>query len=273
MRNLKSLLFAGALAALALPSFAADMALKDPPIPEFGGGQGWYVGVGSTAAVAQSNVSGTNVFASSLATGGLTAAGGTLDVALGYITPKLRFESDVSWQNIQGGISTASTPTSSASSAWVASRWAASQEIDINFNLLQTLTAVLPSLGGLAFPSFTPVIPSNVKVLNPATPVQYVGVGLREFGEQGGFGAATSSRQSWAVAPMLKTDFIWQTLNAAGASNGLAFDAFAWVAFPVKGFTLNNGVAANGLPTIGAGANLGTQYGLGMKILFPVSRI
>jgi hypothetical protein len=267
----KFLLLTAALTALAMPAMAADMAVKAPPLPEFGGGTGWYVGIGSTAAVAQSNVSGTNVFASSLATGGLTAAGGTVDVAVGWISPKFKIESDGSWQNITGTIATASTPTSSAASAWVASRWSASQEIGVNFNLLQTLTAVLPSLSGVAFPSFTPVIPSNIHVLNPATPIQFVSVGLREFGEQGGFGAANG--QSWAVAPMLKTDFLWQALNSAGASSGLAFDAFAWVAFPVKGFTLNNAFSPSGAPTIGAGANLGTQYGLGMKVLFPVKAL
>ena len=164
---------------LAMPAHAADMAVKAPPS---GPVSGWYVGIGSTAAVAQSNVSGTNVFASSLATGSLTAAGGSIDVAIGYITGKYKVEFDGSWQNIQGSTSVAATPTTSAASAWVASRWSASQEVGVNFNLLQTIAAVIPSLSGIAFPSFTPVIPNNIAVLNAASPVQYVSVGLREFG-------------------------------------------------------------------------------------------
>ena len=264
--------FAFLLASLflfAMPARAADLVVKAPPTPTFASGSGWYVGIGSTAAVAQSNVSGTNVFASSLATGSLTAAGGSIDVAIGYITGKYKVEFDGSWQNIQGSTSVAATPTTSAASAWVASRWSASQEVGINFNLLQTIAAVIPSLSGIAFPSFTPVIPNNLAVLNAASPVQYVSVGLREFGTQGAFGAANG--QSWAVAPMLKTDFVWQTLGKDGKSNGGAFQTFAWVAFPVKGFTFNNAFAGNGSPlSVGAGANLGTQYGLGMKLLFPV---
>jgi len=41
------------------------------------------------------------------------------------------------------------------------------------------------------------------------------------------------------------------------------------VAWPVKGFTVNNVIGVGGAPTFGAAAvGLGTQYGLGLKADF-----
>jgi hypothetical protein len=264
----KSLILAAALTALAVPALAADMPVKAPPFTAPASSP-WYCGVGTEADVAQSNVSGTNLFATSLVSGGLTATGGSIDGACGYLSANpqrwWRVQIEGGWSNIKGTNVAAATPGASGSSAFIAQRWHATQEFDIGFELIQRIFAVLPNLGTASlFPSFTPVLPSNVSV---GVPHQYVGGGLREFGIDGRFGAA--SGQTIGLAPMVKSGFIWCTLNAAGQCNGGALDAYAWVAFPVKGMTFGNVGATNGAPlTVNAGANMGTQYGLGLNYDF-----
>ncbi len=260
------------LTALALPAsaFAADMAYKAPP-PVRTPGSGWYCGVGTEADVAQSNVSGTNLFATSLATGGLTATGGSLNGMCGYIsgTPNRwwRAQTEGGWSNIQGTNAVGPTATSSGASAFIAQRWHGSQEFDVGFEVVQRVIAAIPNLSTLVnWPVFTPPTPT----VPVGTPHQYVGVGLREFGESGRFGLSTG--QTVGVAPMIKSGFIWQTLDTSGNLNGGALDAYAWVAFPMRGFTMGNVLASNGSPlTFGAGANMGTQYGLGLNYNFILS--
>jgi hypothetical protein len=263
----------GILGALVLltstAAMAADLPLKAPPIVRTAGA-GWYCGVGTEADVAQSNVSGTNVFATSLATGGLTATGGSINGACGYIsgTPNRWWRAQVEggWSNIQGTNAVGATATTSGASAFIAQRWHGSQEVDVGFELIQRVFAALPNLTPISFPVFTPVTPT----VPVGKPYQYVGVGLREFGESGRFGLSTG--QTVGVAPMIKSGFIWQTLDTSGVPNGGALDAYAWVAFPVKGFTMGNVLASNGAPlTFGAGANMGTQYGLGLNYNFALS--
>jgi opacity protein-like surface antigen len=59
----KLLLAATAFASLSVPAFAADMAVKaTPPVPFTAAASGFYWGVGTYAGVAQSNVSGSNLF-------------------------------------------------------------------------------------------------------------------------------------------------------------------------------------------------------------------
>lgn len=251
----KSVMFLAML--LSTSAFAADMMpLKAPTAINAGGGGGWYIGVGSEAAVAQANVSGTNLFATSLVGGDLKAAGGAIKGVVGYINPKLRFEASIGYQNITG--------SDTAGNASVASRWSASQEVDVNFSLFQNILTAVGNIG-FAFPSFNPVLPSNITVA--AMPRQYVGFGAREFGINGTFGAASGS--TWSASPMIKSGFIYQAIDGTGKSTGGAWDAFAWVSFPMRGITFDNAFAANGQPlTFGAGANLGTQYGLGLHYDF-----
>jgi hypothetical protein len=266
----KFLLLTTALTALAMPAMAADLPFKAPP-PARAAGSGWYCGVGTEADVAQSNVSGTNLFATSLATGGLTATGGSLDGACGYISGVVgkwwRVQGEGGWSNIQGTNAVGATAISSGASAFIAQRWHGSQEFDIGLELVQRVISAVPNLSTLVnWPVFTPPMPT----VPVGTPFQYVGVGLREFGESGRFGLATG--QTVGVAPMIKSGFIWQTLNATGKPNGGALDAYAWVAFPVKGFTMNNVLASNGAQlTVNSGANMGTQYGLGLNYDFVLS--
>ena len=61
---------------------------------------------------------------------------------------------------------------------------------------------------------------------------------------------------------MLKSGYLWQTIGADGQPNGGALDAYAWVAFPAKGFTVNNVLSPGRAPMIASSARLGTQYGL-----------
>ena len=127
-------------------AFAADVLTKAPPSvsPFVSYGSGFYWGVGTYAGVAQSNVSGNNLLATSLVSGNLDAAGAGVDVALGYMkgsTATLgfgnwyRFEAEVAYQNIQGGVS---VPGNSAS---INSHWSATQEADIGADLVAAITS------------------------------------------------------------------------------------------------------------------------------------
>jgi hypothetical protein len=264
---MKKILLVAALAALAGPAFAADLTPLVKARPVVGGGT-WYCGLGTEADVAQSNVSGTNLFATSLASGGLTATGGSIDGACGYVSGNplrwYRVQLEGGWSNIQGTNAVSPTATTSGASAFIAQRWHGSQEFDVGFELIQRIFAAVPNLNGVVnWPTFTPPTPA----VPVGKPYQYVGAGLREFGVSGRFGAATG--QTVGVAPMIKSGFIWQTLDANGVPNGGALDAYAWVAFPVKGFTMGNVLATNGAPlTLNSGANMGTQYGLGLNYDF-----
>jgi hypothetical protein len=263
MKLLLGLLVTSALCGSAYAADQAPPLLKAPAITHIGF-PGWYLLVGTEAAVAQANVSGNNFFATGLVGGNLKAAGGAVKVGFGYITPKWRFESSVAYQNITGDVTTA------GGSASVASRWRASQEVDVNFsffqNILTALNSGLNTTGGV-FPSFTPILPSNIASTVAAMPRQYVGAGVREFGLDGSFGVANGATVSWG--PMIKTGFIYQQVDLNGKSTGNSWDAYAWVSWPTKGFTLNNVLASNGTPlTIGGAASMGTQYGAGLNFGF-----
>jgi hypothetical protein len=264
----KLLITAAALTALAVPAVAADQNRPAFKAVEPIKVTPWYCGVGTEADVAQSNVSGTNLFATSLANGGLTATGGSIDGACGYIglTQKnwWRVQVEGGWSNIKGTNVAEPTPGASGSSAFVAQRWHSTQEFDVGFELIQRIFAAIPNLSTVInWPVFTPPTPT----VPVGSPIQYVGGGLREFGIDGRFGAAAG--QTIGLAPMIKSGFIWQTLDASGKPNGGMLDAYAWVAFPVKGMTFGNVFATNGAPlTVNAGANMGTQYGLGLNYDF-----
>lgn len=248
--------------------YAADVAiqkaLKAPAYPI--DNSGWYVGVHTSADVAQTQVTGTNLFATSLVSGRLTAAGGEVGLAFGYIRGSVAtdqwygFASTVSYQNI-----TASAPVAGAS-AGVASRWSATQTVEISNTWLTQAMAVLPGLGlqgvTTAFAGFTPIAPPGVNV---AAPHQFFGFGAREFGITGTFGSASGT--SWGAAPLVQYGSIWQILNPAGKPTGQAAKAYAWMAFPMRGITFNN-IGGPGSPTVGAGASMGTQYGIALDLLF-----
>lgn len=264
----KFLLIAASLA-LATAAHAADLpkkaASQSPFIPASVGG--WYVGLGTSAGVAQSSVGGSNLFAPSLVGGNLVADGASVDVVGGYIrnggplNTWWRVELGASYQNISGG-----TPAGS-----VNSRWRLTQEADVGADILQTIFSAVGNLGNLSstfssLNSFVPALPSNVAVVG--TPRQYVGVVAEEFELGGTFGAA--SGQTWGFAPGVKTGWIWELPGSDGKTpNGNALEVFAEVLWPTQGASFANVFAAGGAPlTIGPAVKEGTQYFAGVHYLF-----
>lgn len=250
---------------------AADLPAKAPAkfvspfVPNAAGG--WYVGIGTSAGVANANVGGNNLFAPSLVGGNLVADGAGVDVVGGYIRNGgplgtwWRVELGGSYQNISGG-----TPAGS-----VNSRWRLTQEADVGADILQSVFSAVGNLGGLSstfssLNSFVPALPSNVAVVG--TPRQYVGFVAEEFQLAGTFGAA--SGQTWGFAPGVKTGWLWELPGKDGKTpNGNALEVFAEVLWPTTGATFDNVFAANGAPlTIGPAVKEGTQYIAGVHYLF-----
>jgi hypothetical protein len=255
--------------ATAVPAYAADMAIKAPPAGPFEtyNSSGFYWGIGSTAKLADSSVNG-NLLVSNLATGNVNAAGGTIDFEVGYIWGNAvrtgfanwaRVYSDVSYQNITGGVS---APGSSAS---VVSRWSAQQGIDINADIVNYMLSAVNLKN--PFPAFpAPPIPTNLSVA--ATAHQYVGLFATEQGLKGNIGAAAGS--SWAAAFGARTGWLWQTLNAAGKPNGLAFDTGFQVAWMPKGIQFDNVFGPGGAPVVTKpSVTMGTTYGVYVHVLAP----
>ena len=269
----KLLIASAVLAAIAAgPAFAADMAVKAAPITNpfiNPSASGWYWLVGTYAGVAQSSVSGNPLLVTSLATGNLTAAGAGVDLGFGYIhgdTTKLgignwwRVELSGSYQNIQGGMS---TPGNSAS---VASHYAATEEFDVGADVISMIQSVLGS-SGVSFPTFAPasLLPANLAVAT--TPKQYFGFVIREFGINGQVGEASGA--SVGVAPGVKTGYLYQALGPDGKPNGTAVDVWASATWALKGFTVNNVLAANGAPVqVDGGYEMGATYLAGVHANF-----
>ncbi len=247
---MKKHIFAAALASAFIPAIAlaADLPTKAPISPFSVNSGGWYAGIASEAAVEQANVSGNNLFATSLVNGNLKAAGGAIGGVVGYIRTGCIYGS---WCRVQAG-GFYQNITGSNSNGSVASRWSSTQEVDLGVEVFSAITSVIGNVG-VAFPTFSPSLPSNVLVA--AAPRQYVGFGAREIGIDGNFLSATGSTVS--VAPMLKTGYLWQTLGANGAPNG---------------FTVTNAFATSGGPVFTSGIKEGTQYGLGIAYAFGVGR-
>lgn len=247
---------------------AADLPAKaktSPFVPASAGG--WYVGLGTSAGVAQSSVGGNNLFAPSLVGGNLVADGASVDVVGGYIRNGgpfgtwWRLELGASYENISGG-----TPAGS-----VNSRWRLTQEADVGADILQSIFSAVGNAGNLSstfssLNSFVPALPSNVTVVG--TPRQYIGVVAEEFELGGTFGAA--SGQMWGFAPGVKTGWIWELPGSDGKTpNGNALEVFAEVLWPTQGASFANVFASGGAPlTIGPAVKEGTQYFAGVRYLF-----
>ncbi len=268
---MRALRIAALMAATALTSiaYAADMPVKAlAPVGPFQSynGSGLYFGLGSTAKVADSSVNG-NLLANNLVTGNVMAAGGTVDFEMGYIWGNAslsgfanwaRVYSDVSYQNITGGIS------APGNDATVVSRWSAQQGVDINADLVAYVLSALNLKN--PFPAFTPQPPANISVASTAH--QYVGAFATEQGLKGNIGAAAGSSWDWAFG--VRTGWLWQTLNAAGKPNGLAFDTGLQVAWMPKGVQFDNVFATNGATIVGhPSVTMGTTYGVYVHVLAP----
>jgi hypothetical protein len=266
---MRKLLLTAALTFLSSAAFAADLSLaplyKSPFLPASVGG--WYIGLGTSAGVANANVGGNNLFAPNLVGGNLVADGAAVDVVGGYIKNGgplgtwWRLEFGASYQNISGGTVSGS----------VDSRWRVTQEADVGADIFQSILSAVGNLGNISstfssLGSFVPALPSNVAVVG--TPRQYVGFMAEEFQLNGTFGAATG--QTWAFAPCAKTGWVWELPGKDGKTpNGNALEVSAAACWPTQGASLSNVFATNGAPlTIGPAVKEGTQYFAGVHYLF-----
>lgn len=261
---MKRLLLATMALGLATAAHGADLALAPLPtkasvvVAPLGF---WYVGVGTEIGTEQANVSGNNLFATSLIgqNGNLQASGGAVTAAIGYLNTDparwRRFQATAAYQNISGA---------DAAIGSVRSPWSATQEFDVGFEWLQQILAVFPALfTAPVFPS--PGLPSNVTVAG--APKQYIGVMAKESMLSGQFLGGSGSTWDWA--PGIATGYIWQLTNVAGKPTGGLLDAYLNVSFPQRGFTTSF-PGAFGSPSFGGAAKLGTQYTVGLRFDLPV---
>ena len=261
---MRRLILAGvALAAFSLPAFAGGNLVMPNPFTTVNGA-GLYIGVGTSAAVASENVSG-NVFSLPGVTGGgMTAAGGTVDVDVGYIWGRCvlntwcQVEADAKYANIIGSNAVGTLST----------QWAFTQEFDLGADVLQTILALLPS-ASLPFPTFNPstLLPANIAVAT--TPRGSFGFKQEELLLSGSVGQAGG--QTWAYAPGVTSGFRWQTLGTNGLPNGGSIKVFADVLWPMKGVSIANVFGVGGAPIVTqASATLDTLYVAGIHYDFGI---
>jgi hypothetical protein len=263
MHRIAAALAAGAVL-YGASAFAADMPVKAPPFSNkpfsTATGSGWFCGIGTQAGVAQANVSGNNIFATSLVNGNLNVTGGAVGGGCGYIRSNgpfgLRWAAEVNafYQNI----------TASAGPASIASRYSVTEELDFSFSAFQMISNAIGNIG-VAFPSFSPSLPSSVAVAS--APWQFVGLKVLEFGQSGNFFQAGGASIGWA--PGITGGFRWQTLNAAGQPNDGSIKVYADVFWPQRGETFSNVLGTGGGPIVVSGASkFTTMYMAGIKYDF-----
>jgi len=262
---MRRLLLAGlALATLSLPAFAGGN-LWSPSNPfSVVTGSGFYLGAGTSAAVASENVSGNVISLPGLAGGSVSAAGGAVEIDAGYIWGKCvlnswcQIEADAKYTNIDGSTSVGTLST----------QWAFAQEFDVGADVLQTILALLPS-GSNPFPTFNPstLLPANIAVAT--TPRGYVGFKQEELLISGNVGG--SGGQTWAYAPGVTSGFRWQTLDTNGKPNGGSIKVFADILWPTRGVSIANVFGVGGAPIVTqANADLKTLYVAGFHYDFGV---
>jgi hypothetical protein len=267
-KSLVKFLVAGVLSALALPAMAGQIlpiiGKAPPPKAAFTTGSGFYIGAGTSAAVASANVSGNVISVPGITGGSVNAAGGTVDVDAGYIWSSCilntwcQVELDGKYTNIDG----------SNAVGTISARWALTQEFDIGADVIQTVLSLFPT-GSNPFPTFNPssLLPSNIAVAT--TPRGYFGFKQAELLIGGNVGQ--SGGQDWAYAPGLTSGFRWQTLGGNGAPNGGSLKVFADILWANKGASIANLFGASGAPMVTqASATLNTLYVVGVHYDFGV---
>ena len=196
--------------------------------------------------------------------GGLSAAGGTIDIDAGYIwgacilNTWCQIEIDGQYANITG----------STAVGTISSQWASTQEFDIGADVIQTVLALLPNAQN-PFPSFNPssLLPANIAVAT--TPRGYVGFKQGEFLVNGNVGQAGG--QTWAYAPGVTSGFRWQTLGTNGAPNGGSIKVFADIMWPTRGVSISNVFGIGGAPIVTqASAAMNTIYVAGVHYDFGI---
>lgn len=244
--------------------FAADLPpvmTKAPQSPFLtANGSGFFFGVVGEGGVAGGSVSGVNFPA--LSGGSLTADGGSVGGAVGYIWGDClggtwcQVEAKALYQNISGGNAGGS----------VNSTWDIRGEADVGIQVLNMLSSILPTATA-GFPTFNPsgLLPANVNVA--ANPRQYVGITVDALSLGGNFGSATG--QTWVVAPGAITGYRWQTLGSNGQPNGGSLNIYAQVQWLQRGVEFGNVFAAGGVPvTVGAAGSLDTMFKAGLELDF-----
>jgi hypothetical protein len=273
--KIKTLLYAGMAFILAgNAAGAADlpvMPVKAPPV-FFVDTSGFYWGIEAGAGVQQASASGSPLFANSLVSGKLTASGGTVGGCFGYIKGHaaqwLGLQACVDYQNISAGEVVANQPIG------IASRWSSTVEFRYGGTVdpLSMISSTLGGLGigGITFPTFTPIPPAGVNV--EAGPRSYIAAGFEAFGVTGSVGSVNGA--DVAFAPMLKLGAIWQILDkTTGKPTGNAVDVSAMVSWPMRGFEVTNlGASGGGAPGFTGGLDTGTRYMGKVAFLFPVPR-
>lgn len=242
-------LLASATAHAQAPAAAAPVPTKAPSAigSSVASPYGWYVGLGSAAALASASTSG--IFPS-----GLTADGGVVSVDFGYIKANCilgspcQFEGDFRYQNISGSNANGS----------LSSQWSATQEIDVGLNAFQYLSQAFGNLG-LSFPSFNPstLVPAGLQNSLASTPQQFVGFKIAEFDMGGTFGSG--SGRTVFVAPGVTTNYRFQVLNSSGVPTGTSLKVFADVLWATKGLVLTGLFAGPGITPSVMQSNLGYQ--------------
>jgi hypothetical protein len=241
---------------------AADLSAKAPPLAYPFDSSGFYFGVNTEAAVAQSTVNGSGgLFLNNLATGNLYAAGGGVGGSVGWIKSNpngiwFALQATATYQNISADVV---TPGGSAAS--VASRWAASQVVKVGGFSLASFTGPLQSLG-VNFPTFQlPAAPNGISVA--ATSKPYVMAGIAEQGVSGSFGVLGGS--TWSVAPLIGAGTLTPIIDSTGKPTGAALDIYAQVIFANRGVQVTNVFGTAGAPMAGF-ANLDKTYKAGVGV-------
>jgi hypothetical protein len=256
--------------AIVAPACAADLVVKAPQSKAFPyASTGCYFGIAIKGGVDQVNASGNALFATSLASGSLTAAGGGVGGDVGcihYYGPGssiqwIGYEATAYYQNI-----TAAAPAVNGAGVAVAlpasyaSRWSADATVKFGgFNPLSWL----PNLG-ITFPGLPapPTLP-GISVLSPG--LMYFAAGVEAFGVEGQFFTAGGS--TVGIAPLVGAGIFNQILDAKGVPTGYVLDTGAQIVFADKALGVSNAFGTAGGPTIGS-LSVGRKYEVYAKINF-----
>jgi hypothetical protein len=270
---MKRLLLATALLAwVDVSASAADLPVPPTKAPVFFvDTSGFYWGVEAGAGTQQTSAS-SSLFANQLVSGKLEASGGTVGGCVGHIKGNavhwLGLQGCLDYQNIQSSLAVAGV------NVGVATRWSGTMEVRIGgtvdpLSMISTAFSGL-GIGGITFPTFTPIPPAGVNV--QAGPRSYIAGGFECFGVSGGIGTVTGA--DVACGPMAKIGAIWQILDkVTGAPTGNAVDVSAMVSKPSRGFELTSlGASGGTAPGFSAGLDTGTRYMGKVAFLFPVPR-
>ena len=247
-------------------ALAADLApaYKASPLAYPLVGSGFYWGINAEAGVAQSNVNGNALFVTSLASGNLVASGGSIGGTIGWLkgsaTSWIALQASVNYTNISGSVAVTDANGDQLGTVGVRSKWSAEQVIKIGG--FPALFGYLPNFG-ISMPVLTPPMPVLPAGYIAGVAKPYFMAGVREFDANGW--VSSFSGHNIGVAPLIGMGMVTPLVDSTGAVSGAALDTYAKVIFPGRGFSVD---FTSNNPTLGGGANMGTQYVAGMAIYY-----